>query len=346
MDDLYAVSWSNGKVRLLDQTKLPDELILLEISDYRHIVSSIKKLAVRGAPAIGIAAAFGVVLSVWYADESDRPGFLTRVNTAIDELKSTRPTAKNLFWALEKMRNTMSRNLSRPLREVKDAMLKQAQSILQDDIDRCRKIGDYGQEMLPFRSTVLTHCNAGALATGGHGTALGIVRSAIDKGKKIKVFADETRPLLQGARLTTFELMEDDIDVTLITDNMAAYAMKKGLIDVVVVGADRIARNGDVANKIGTYGLSILAKEHKIPFIVAAPLSTFDADIQSGDAINIEERDADEVRRISDTLVAPEDVPVFNPAFDVTPHTLISAIVTEKGVVRFPNEEKLADWLK
>ena len=206
MDDLYAVSWNNGKVRLLDQTKLPDELILLEISDYRHIVSSIKKLVVRGAPAIGIAAAFGVVLSVWHADESDRPGFLTRVNAALDELKSTRPTAKNLFWALEKMRTTMSRNLSRPLREVKEAMLKQAQSILQDDIDRCRKIGDYGQEMLPFRSTVLTHCNAGALATGGHGTALGIVRSAIDKGKKIKVFADETRPLLQGARLTTFEL--------------------------------------------------------------------------------------------------------------------------------------------
>lgn len=346
MDDLYAVSWNNGKVRLLDQTKLPDELILLEISDYRHIVSSIKKLVVRGAPAIGIAAAFGVVLSVWHADESDRPGFLTRVNAALDELKSTRPTAKNLFWALEKMRTTMSRNLSRPLREVKEAMLKQAQSILQDDIDRCRKIGDYGQEMLPFRSTVLTHCNAGALATGGHGTALGIVRSAIDKGKKIKVFADETRPLLQGARLTTFELMEDDIDVTLITDNMAAYAMKKGLIDVVVVGADRIARNGDVANKIGTYGLSILAKEHKVPFIVAAPLSTFDAEIPNGDAINIEERDADEVRRIGETLVAPEDVPVFNPAFDVTPHSLISAIVTEKGVVRFPNEEKLADWLK
>mgnify|MGYP006284561509 CR=1 FL=1 len=346
MDDLYAVTWNNGKVRLLDQTKLPDELILLEISDYRHIVSSIKKLVVRGAPAIGIAAAFGVVLSVWHADESDRPGFLTRVNAALDELKSTRPTAKNLFWALEKMRTTMSRNLSRPLREVKEAMLKQAQSILQDDIDRCRKIGDYGQEMLPFRSTVLTHCNAGALATGGHGTALGIVRSAIDKGKKIKVFADETRPLLQGARLTTFELMEDDIDVTLITDNMAAYAMKKGLIDVVVVGADRIARNGDVANKIGTYGLSILAKEHKVPFIVAAPLSTFDAEIPNGDAINIEERDADEVRRIGETLVAPEDVPVFNPAFDVTPHSLISAIVTEKGVVRFPNEEKLADWLK
>ncbi|MBN1481500.1 S-methyl-5-thioribose-1-phosphate isomerase [candidate division KSB1 bacterium] len=346
MKDLHAVSWLNGKVRLLDQTKLPEELILLEISDYRHIVSSIKNLVVRGAPAIGIAAAFGVVLSVWNADESDRAEFLTRVNTAIDELKGTRPTAKNLFWALEKMRNTLSRNLSRPLRHVKEAMLKEAQAILQDDIDRCRRIGDLGQELLPLRATVLTHCNAGALATGGHGTALGIIRSAIEKGKKIKVFADETRPLLQGARLTTFELLEDDIDVTLITDNTAAFAMKKGLIDIVVVGADRIARNGDVANKVGTYGLSILAKEHKIPFVVAAPLSTFDREIENGDEIPIEERDANEVRFFGSTQAAPEDVPVYNPAFDVTPHNFISAIVTEKGIVRFPNAEKLAALLK
>ncbi len=346
MDDLYAVSWHEGKVRLLDQTKLPDELILLQISDYKHIVSSIKTLVVRGAPAIGIAAAFGVVLAVWDADEADRAGFLNRANTAIEELKATRPTAKNLFWALEQMRKTMSQNLNRPLLDVKKAMLKQAQAIMQDDIDRCRKIGEHGQELLPFRSTVLTHCNAGALATGGHGTALGIVRSAIEKGKKIKVFADETRPLLQGARLTTFELMDDNIDVTLITDSMAAYTMKKGMIDVVVVGADRIARNGDVANKIGTYGLSILAKEHKIPFIVAAPLSTFDADLASGEDIPIEERDADEVRKIGNMFIAPEDVPVFNPAFDVTPHTFISAIVSEKGVVRFPNAEKLTAWLK
>jgi methylthioribose-1-phosphate isomerase len=346
MDDLYAVSWHEGKVRLLDQTKLPEELVLLQISDYKHIVSSIKNLVVRGAPAIGIAAAFGVVLAVWNADESDRAGFLERANTAIDELKSTRPTAKNLFWALDQMRNTMSKNLSSPLHDVKKAMLRKAQAIMQDDIDRCRKMGEYGQELLPFRSTVLTHCNAGALATGGHGTALGLVRSAIEKGKKIRVYADETRPLLQGARLTTFELMEDDIDVTLLTDNAAAYAMKKGLIDVVVVGADRIARNGDVANKIGTYALSILAKAHKIPFVVAAPLSTFDRDLASGDEIPIEERDADEVRRIGDTFTAPDDVPVFNPAFDVTPHTNISAIVSEKGVVRFPDEEKLADWLK
>ncbi len=346
MDDLQAVLWHNGKVRILDQTKLPEELVLLEISDYQGIVKSINSLSVRGAPAIGIAAAFGVVLAIWDADEADRTGFLTRANEAIQALKQTRPTAKNLFWALEKMRNAMSKNLSRPLREVKKAMLRQAQQILDDDIHRCKKIGEHGASLLPFRSTVLTHCNAGALATGGYGTALGVIRSAIEQGKKINVIADETRPLLQGARLTTFELMEDDIEVTLITDNMAAHVMKKGMVQVVVVGADRIARNGDVANKIGTYGLAILAKEHKIPFVVAAPLSTFDPDIATGEDIPIEERDADEVRKIGDSLVAPEDVNVYNPAFDVTPHEFISAIVCERGVVRFPDEEKLSQWLK
>ena len=346
MDDLQAVLWHNGKVRILDQTKLPEELVLLEISDYQGIVKSINSLSVRGAPAIGIAAAFGVVLAIWDADEADRTGFLTRANEAIQALKQTRPTAKNLFWALEKMRNAMSKNLSRPLREVKKAMLRQAQQILDDDIHRCKKIGEHGASLLPFRSTVLTHCNAGALATGGYGTALGVIRSAIEQGKKINVIADETRPLLQGARLTTFELMEDDIEVTLITDNMAAHVMKKGMVQVVVVGADRIARNGDVANKIGTYGLAILAKEHKIPFVVAAPLSTFDPNIATGEDIPIEERDADEVRKIGDSLVAPEDVNVYNPAFDVTPHEFISAIVCERGVVRFPDEEKLSQWLK
>ena len=346
MDELQTVLWHNGKVRILDQTKLPVDLVLLEISDYHGVVQSIKSLAVRGAPAIGIAAAFGVVLSVWEADEADRAAFITAANEAINALKQTRPTAKNLFWALEKMRNTMSKNLSRPLREVKKAMLKQAQDILENDIQRCKKIGAFGASLLPFRSTVLTHCNAGALATGAYGTALGIIRAALDQGKKIKVYADETRPLLQGARLTTFELMEDGIDVTLITDSMAACVMKKGLVQVVVVGADRVARNGDVANKIGTYGLAILAKEHKIPFVVAAPMSTFDADLASGEDIPIEERDADEVRKFGGVQIAPEDVNVFNPAFDVTPHSLISALVSELGVIRFPDEEKLAEWLK
>lgn len=346
MEDLKAIQWHQGKLRLLDQTQLPQELVLLEISDYHGVVKAIKTLAVRGAPAIGIAAAYGVVLSVWNADEADRAGFLTRANQAIDALKTTRPTAKNLFWALERMRKVMSKSLNKPLREVKQAMLNAADQILQDDIERCKKIGDFGADLLPFRSTILTHCNAGMLATGGHGTALGIVRSALEKGKKVKVVADETRPLLQGARLTTFELLEDDVDVTLICDNMAAHFMKQGMINVVIVGADRIAANGDVANKIGTYGLAVLAKEHKIPFVVAAPLSTFDAELSSGDDIPIEERDADEIRKIGDTWIAPEDVPVLNPAFDVTPHSLISAIVSERGVVKFPNADKLADWLK
>ena len=346
MDELQTVLWHNGKVRILDQTKLPEEFVLLEVSDYHGVVQSIKSLAVRGAPAIGIAAAFGVVLSVWDADEADRSAFITAANEAIDALRKSRPTAKNLFWALDKMRNTMSKNLSKPLRDVKNALLKQAQSILEDDKQRCKKMGAFCASLLPFRSTVLAHCNAGALATGAYGTALGVVRAAIDQGKKLTVYASETRPLLQGARLTTFELMEDDIDVTLITDSMAAYVMKKGLVQVVIVGADRIARNGDVANKIGTYGLAILAKEHKIPFIVAAPLSTFDADIASGEDIPIEERNADEVRTFGGVQIAPKDVNVLNPAFDVTPNNLISAIVSELGVIKFPNEEKLAEWLK
>jgi methylthioribose-1-phosphate isomerase len=346
MDELKAVQWHDGRVRILDQTKLPEELILLEISDYYGVIDAVNSLAVRGAPAIGIAAAFGVVLAIWRADEVDRTAFLTKVNKAIEDFKATRPTAKNLFWALEQMRAVLSRNLSRPLREVKRAMLHTAQMILEDDIARCKKIGEYGADLLPFRANVLTHCNAGLLATGGYGTALGIVRAAVGKGKKIKVYAGETRPLLQGARLTTFELMDEGIDVTLITDNMAAYVMQKGIVNVVVVGADRISRNGDVANKIGTYGLAVLAKEHKIPFVVAAPLSTFDPDLATGEAIPIEERHPDEVRKFGDRFIAPEDVPVLNPAFDVTPHHLISAIVSERGVIKFPDESKLQEWLK
>jgi methylthioribose-1-phosphate isomerase len=338
MDELKAIQWADDRVRLLDQTQLPNELILLEISDYKGIVNAIDRLAIRGAPAIGIAAAFGVVLSVWSADERDRAGFLEQANRAIKELRKTRPTARNLFWALEKMRNALSRNLNKPLREVKTALLKEAQSILVDDIDRCRRIGQLGAPLLPNRANVLTHCNAGSLATGGYGTALGVIRAAKKMGKKIKVFIDETRPLLQGARLTTVELMEDDIDVTLICDNMAGYLMKQEKINAVVVGADRIAANGDVANKIGTYSLAVLARRHDIPFIVAAPLSTFDFDIESGDDIPIEERAEEEVRKIGSIWIAPEDVKVYNPAFDVTPGELIHAIVTEKKVLKPPYE--------
>lgn len=346
MDQIRAVQWHKGKVRILDQTKLPQELLLLEISDYHGIVKAIKSMSVRGAPAIGIAAAFGVVLSVWNADETDRASFLELVNKAIDELKATRPTAKNLFWALDRMRLALSRSLNKPLSKIKLALLEEAQHILNDDIERCKRIGKFGAELLPNRVSVLTHCNAGAFATGGYGTALGIVRAAVEAGKRVKVFADETRPLLQGARLTTFELLEDDIDVILICDNAAASVMKQGLVNTVIVGADRIASNGDVANKIGTYALAILAKKHNIPFYVAAPLSTCDFDIKSGDEIPIEERDPSEVRMIGHTLIAPEEVEVYNPAFDVTPHELIDAIITDKGVARPDYQKSLQELRK
>ncbi len=338
-DQLTAVQWYNGKVRILDQKQLPEDLVLLEISDYHGIVKAIKELSVRGAPAIGVAAAYGVVLATWYLDEVDRAGFLESTNRAILELKNTRPTAKNLFWSLERMRTALTKNLSKPLKDVKMALLKEAKRIQEDDLERCQKIGRYGAELLPNRVNILTHCNAGALATAGYGTALGMVRAAVDMGKKVHVYADETRPLLQGARLTTFELMEDGIDVTLLCDNMAGYLMQRGVIDVVIVGADRITMNGDVANKIGTYGLAVLANAHKIPFYVAAPFSTFDPDLKTGQDIPIEKRDGEEVRKIGSQWIAPENVPVINPAFDVTPNHLISAIVSEHGVITPPYDE-------
>ncbi|MBD3384540.1 S-methyl-5-thioribose-1-phosphate isomerase [candidate division KSB1 bacterium] len=336
MDELQAVQWKDGKVLILDQQKLPNELVLLSISDYKNVVNAIKALNVRGAPAIGIAAAYGVVLSVWHLGDGDRAAFLETANQAINDLKKSRPTAKNLFWALEKMRLVLSNNLNRPLNEIRRVLLENARRIHQDDIQRCKKIGEHGAGLIAIRSTVLTHCNAGALATGGYGTALGVIRAAEDKGKKIRVYATETRPLLQGARLTAFELMEDDIDVTLVCDSMVGYLMQKNMIDAVVVGADRIARNGDVANKIGTYSVAVLAKQHSVPFYVAAPLSTFDFDLKSGEEIPIEERHADEIRQIGSIQLAPEDVAVLNPAFDVTPASLTSAIITEKGVLKPP----------
>jgi methylthioribose-1-phosphate isomerase len=346
MDELRAIEWIDGKVRILDQTQLPNDLVLLEISDHHGVVNAIKDMNIRGAPAIGIAAAFGIVLSVWNANESDRASFLEKTNSAMDEFKMTRPTAKNLFWAIEQMRGVLSDNLNKPLREIKVALLNQAQRILQDDIQRCKAIGRLGAELLPNRSHILTHCNAGALATGGYGTALGIIRAAVEMGKSIKVFADETRPLLQGARLTAFELVEDDIDVTLICDSAVGYVMRQGMVNIVIVGADRIARNGDVANKIGTYGVAALAKRHQIPFFVAAPLSTFDFDLNNGNEIPIEKRAEDEVRKFAGIYTAPEDVPVFNPAFDITPNELISGIVTEKCVLRPPFADSISKLKK
>jgi methylthioribose-1-phosphate isomerase len=346
MQDLPTIGWHDGKVRILDQTQLPHELVMLEISDYHGVIQAIKSLAVRGAPAIGVAAAFAVVLSVWHESESDRAGFMEKANKAINEIKQSRPTAKNLFWAVERMRETMAKNLSRPLHEIKLELLHKAQELLDDDIQRCKAISKFGAALLPDRCAILTHCNAGALATAGHGTALGVIRTAVEQGKKIQVYADETRPLLQGSRLTTFELMEDQIPVTLICDNMAASLMRRGMVQLVLVGADRIAANGDTANKIGTYSLAVLAKHHNIPLYIAAPWSTIDMETNSGNMIPIEERDGDEVRQFRGQAVAPENVPVWNPAFDVTPNNLIDIIITDRGVIRPPFNINLAQMMK
>ncbi|HOT98146.1 MAG TPA: S-methyl-5-thioribose-1-phosphate isomerase [bacterium] len=342
MDELRGIAWHDGRVRILDQTRLPEELVLLEISDYQGIVKAIREMNVRGAPAIGIAAAYGVVLSIWYLEESDRPSFLQTVNQALEALGHARPTARNLFWALERMRAALMRLLSRPLREIKRALLAEAQQIHADDVERCRAIGRMGAGLLPQTSSVMTYCNAGAYATGGYGTALGIIRSAMQTGKKVQVYACETRPLLQGSRITAWELAEEEIPVTVLCDNMAAYAMARGLVQMVIVGADRIARNGDTANKIGTCGLAVLARHYRIPFYIAAPLSTFDPEIRSGDNIPIEQRSAAEIEICGGLRVVPEGVPVLNPAFDITPAKLIDAFITEKGILRPPYDESLA----
>jgi methylthioribose-1-phosphate isomerase len=342
MDELQGIAWHDGKVRILDQTRLPNELVLLEISDYQGIARAITEMNVRGAPAIGIAAAYGVVLAVWYMEESDRPAFLQRANQAMEALGHTRPTARNLFWALERMRNALMHLLSRPIHEIKLALLQEAQNIHLDDVERCKAIGRFGAALLTQNASVMTHCNAGAFATGGYGTALGVIRAAVSQGKKVQVYACETRPLLQGSRITAFELAEEEIPVTVLTDSMVAYAMARGLVQVVIVGADRIARNGDTANKIGTYGLAILARHHRIPFYIAAPISTFDLELRNGEHINIEQRAASEVERCGSIIAVPEGVPVLNPAFDVTPAQFIDAFITEKGILRPPFEESLA----
>ncbi len=322
------LKWEGDFLLILDQRRIPHKAEFLECRDHEEVAQAIKSMAVRGAPAIGIAAAYGVVLGV-------KKLSLSSIDLIIDVLSKTRPTAVNLFWALERMRERAKTATSW------EDLLEEAKKIHEEDIRANKKMGEYGADLVPDNAGILTHCNAGALATGGFGTALGVIRSAVLKGKKVKVYADETRPVLQGARLTTWELMMDNIDVTLITDNMAGYLMSKREIDLVIVGADRIAANGDVANKIGTYSLAVLANHHGIPFYVAAPVSTIDINIPSGKDIPIEERNPKEVVEIAGVRIAPEGVKVFNPAFDITPAELVSAIITEKGVLRPPFREEL-----
>ena len=342
--NIIPVKWSDEGVLMLDQRLLPTEEKWLTLRTYNDVAAGIKDMVVRGAPAIGVSAAYGVALGAKLFVGTTVADLEDELEYVSDVLAGTRPTAVNLFWAIDRMKRTLqkAKNDGRSVSEIKQVLLEDAKAIHEEDIESQRLIAQFGGELLDDNSTVLTHCNAGALATGGvWGTALGVIRGAVDQGKTISVIADETRPYLQGARLTAWELMEDDIPVTLITDNMSGHIMKKGGVHAVVVGSDRIAANGDVANKIGTYMVAVLARRHGIPFYVAAPLSTVDLNCPTGDDIPIEERDIREVTHMKDIQLAPDNALVSNYAFDVTPNDLVTAIITEKGVARAPYIESL-----
>jgi methylthioribose-1-phosphate isomerase len=334
------VSWEDGVVVMVDQRRLPAEEIYLRCTTYQEVATAIREMAIRGAPAIGVAAALGVALGVTRS-RSEGAALRGEVDVVCAELGATRPTAVNLFWALERMRRRFEALAEAGGASLREGIVAEALAILEEDVSACRRMGDLGASLLPDGARVLTHCNAGALATAGYGTALGIVRSAARLGKLARVFADETRPFLQGARLTAWELQRDGIPTTLIADNMAGHMMATGEVDAVVVGADRIAANGDVANKIGTYSLAVLAKENGVPFYVAAPISTFDLATPSGRDIPIEERSADEITHHGGRRLAPEGIAVRNPAFDVTPHRFVTAIVCERGIATAPYSETL-----
>lgn len=347
------MEWKDGILYLVDQRKLPLQVEIVACHSYHEVAEAIVKMVVRGAPAIGAAAAYGVAIGAREfsrpgdaSPEEARTGFFVHLEGVFTTLSKTRPTAVNLFWAIERMRRVASKRQDAGITAVQEALEREAQAIAREDVETNQRIGRFGAELVPPKAGILTHCNAGALATVEYGTALAVIRFARQDGKEIRVYADETRPFLQGARLTAWELLQDRIPVTLITDNMAAHVMSRGLVDLVVVGADRIAANGDVANKIGTYGLAILAREHHLPFYVAAPCSTIDMTISTGREIPIEERSPDEVTHIFGQQVAPTGVAVLNPAFDVTPNNYITGIITEKGVVRPPYAENLPELFK
>ena len=338
---IHTLEWTDSGVRFIDQTKLPIEETYVTCKTYEQVADAIRNMVVRGAPAIGVAAAMGIALGVKNS-QAESVGELKREFDQIcDVIGKTRPTAVNLFWALRRMRDKFESLRVRPLPQIKQALIEEAQRMHAEDIAANQAMGRHGATLMPASGGVLTHCNAGALATCGYGTALGVIRAAVEQGKKIHVYADETRPFLQGSRLTAWELMKDGIPTTVISDNMAGAMMKQGKIGAIVVGADRIAANGDVANKIGTYTLAVLAKEHGIPFYVAAPFSTIDLEMPDGDQIPIEQRNPKEVTHMAGKAIAPEGVQVENPAFDVTPAKYVSAIVTERGIVRAPYEEAL-----
>ncbi len=333
--------WRNDQLELIDQRRLPLEFEYVACEDAAQAAAAIRDMVVRGAPAIGCAAAYGVAVEAQRHAGAARAHFDTALQQAFKVLEASRPTAVNLFWAIARMRQCHAQNRNDSTQASAAAMLELARQIHRDDIEICRAIGRHGAPLIADGARIMTHCNAGALATTGHGTALGVIRSARDAGKRISVIANETRPYLQGARLTAWEMVQEEIPVTLVTDNMAGHLMQQGRIDVIVVGADRIAANGDTANKIGTYTVAVLAERHGIPFYVAAPLSTIDVAIADGRAIPIEERDPSEVTGFRGMRWAPDGVSVFNPAFDVTPATLITGLITEKGVITRPEAGKI-----
>lgn len=341
---IKTIEWVDNVSRMIDQTILPKEFKLVDIKTAEEMYSAIKDMIVRGAPAIGIAGAHGVSLAAIELSKTtdNKEDFLKKLNEKAIYLKSSRPTAINLMWAVDKQME-LAKNNQGSVQEITKALIENGIKLENEDIEINKKMGDYGAEVVPKGATILTHCNAGALATVGYGTALGVIRSAYAKDPTIKVFADETRPRQQGARLTTWELTQDGIPTTLITDGMCSYFMSKGMIDMVVVGADRIAANGDTANKIGTYTVAIAAKYHNVPFYIAAPLSTIDTSIKSGKEIPIEERSHEEVTHINGDWVCAKDVNIINPGFDVTPHELITGIITEKGILKPDYEKSIKD---
>jgi len=338
---MKTIEWKEGKVFLINQKELPLKYEIINCSTYQEVAEAIKKMKIRGAPAIGVAAAFGMALAAYSSKAGTTGEFIKDMKKAKNCLILTRPTAVNLFWALERMMHLINIKKDVDLFMLKNIILQEAKNIAREDIKINRLIGKNGSSLFKDGDNILTHCNTGALATVDYGTALGVIRTAFREGKKIHVYVDETRPALQGARLTTWELIHEKIPFTLITDNMAGFLMYQKKINVIIVGADRIARNGDVVNKIGTYSLSVLARENKIPFYVAAPISTIDMSLKSGEEIPIEVRDPKEVTHILGKQIAPTGTKVFNPAFDLTPNGYVEAIITEKGIIRKPFEENI-----
>lgn len=342
---LPTIAWQDDDIVMVDQRKLPASEVYVTCKSVNDVAKAIQTMVIRGAPAIGVCAAMGLALGAARSKATGTKQFTTEFQRNCDQLAATRPTAVNLFWAIERMKRTFSEGAlaGESVDQLKARLRVEADRIHDDDVASCRAIGAHGATLVPAEANILTHCNAGALATAGYGTALGVIRGAVEAGRKVRVLADETRPFLQGARLTAWELVKDGIDTTVITDNMAGAIMRKGDIDLVVVGADRIAANGDTANKIGTYSVAVLAKEHGIPFYVAAPWSTIDLKTKDGDAIPIEERNPREVTHVGNNQLAPDGAQVRNPSFDVTPHKYITAIITERGVFKPPFIESLAD---